>query len=117
MRWRSEYVGQFVIAGATPSGIAYAVFSARDMVGNRGTDIDAGGQIRIDTIGPAGKPSDLTATGPDQNHCSGSRNRRGDNGPQRKGKNGPVAGIDVDTLRYGPLAINTAIKQDLDAVE
>ncbi len=48
-----EYVGYFVIAQNTPSGTAYAVFSARDLAGNRGTDIDAGQTVLIDTSGPA----------------------------------------------------------------
>ena len=48
-----EYDGLFVITNTTPSGTAYAVFSARDLVGNRGTEIDAGGTILIDTTGPA----------------------------------------------------------------
>ncbi|CAB1059485.1 diguanylate cyclase/phosphodiesterase (GGDEF & EAL domains) with PAS/PAC sensor(s), partial [Olavius sp. associated proteobacterium Delta 1] len=47
------YVGFFVIGEATPGGTAYAIFSARDIVGNRGTEIDAGAAITIDTDGPA----------------------------------------------------------------
>ncbi len=46
------YTGFFVIADTTPSGTAYAIFSARDVVGNRGTEIDAGAVIGIDTAGP-----------------------------------------------------------------
>lgn len=46
------YTGFFNIAPGMPSGIAYAVFSARDMVGNRGTDIGAGASILIDAQGP-----------------------------------------------------------------
>ena len=48
-----EYSGFFVISENTPSGIAYAVFSARDEVGNRGTEIDSGLSIQIDSAGPA----------------------------------------------------------------
>jgi RHS repeat-associated protein len=48
----TEYAGFFVIEAGTPSGTAYAVFSARDMVGNRGTQIDQGTSILIDTLGP-----------------------------------------------------------------
>ncbi len=47
------YTGYFVISEATPSGTARAVFSGQDLVGNRGTDIDSGGVIHIDTDGPA----------------------------------------------------------------
>jgi RHS repeat-associated protein len=49
----TEYTGIFVITETTPTGTAYAVFSGRDLVGNRGTAIDAGGSIQIDTDGPA----------------------------------------------------------------
>jgi len=46
------YTGFFNIAPGTPSGVAYAVFSARDIVGNRGTDIGTGLSILIDAQGP-----------------------------------------------------------------
>lgn len=49
----ATYAGSFLIDANTPSGIANALFSARDLVGNRGTDIDAGATLRIDTEGPA----------------------------------------------------------------
>ncbi len=49
----TEYTGFFVISDTTPDGTAYAVFSARDMVGNRGTEIDLGKSIEIDTDGPS----------------------------------------------------------------
>jgi hypothetical protein len=47
------YAGSFEITDTTPSGTAYAVFSARDRVGNRGNAIDQGATILIDTAGPA----------------------------------------------------------------
>ncbi|MEW5801617.1 MAG: Ig-like domain-containing protein [bacterium] len=47
------YTGFFVISGTTPTGVAYAIFSGRDLVGNRGTEIGTGGSIQIDTSGPA----------------------------------------------------------------
>ncbi|MET0028819.1 MAG: Ig-like domain-containing protein [Candidatus Thiodiazotropha sp.] len=47
------YRGYFDIVEQTPSGTAYAVFSARDPVGNRGSEIDEGASILIDTSGPA----------------------------------------------------------------
>jgi large repetitive protein len=47
------YRGYFDIGEQTPSGTAYAVFSARDRVGNRGSEIDEGASILIDTSGPA----------------------------------------------------------------
>ena len=48
-----EYSGSFMISESDPSGPAYAVFSARDMVGNRGTAVDSGASFIIDTQGPA----------------------------------------------------------------
>jgi len=48
-----QYAGSFVISDTTPTGTAYAVFSGRDIVGNRGTDIDSGNTIQIDTTGPS----------------------------------------------------------------
>ncbi|MGD8909517.1 MAG: fibronectin type III domain-containing protein, partial [Chromatiales bacterium] len=47
------YSGAFEITDTTPSGTAYAVFSARDRVGNRGNEIEQGGSVLIDTAGPA----------------------------------------------------------------
>ncbi|MEE4303271.1 MAG: Ig-like domain-containing protein, partial [Wenzhouxiangella sp.] len=46
------YRGSFEITDATVSGTAWAVFSARDQVGNRGTQVDVGATIEIDTVGP-----------------------------------------------------------------
>ena len=48
----TEYQGSFSLSDNTPSGTAYAVFSARDKAGNRGTDILAGATIEVDTDGP-----------------------------------------------------------------
>ncbi|NHZ66195.1 Ig-like domain-containing protein [Massilia genomosp. 1] len=49
----NTYTGSFVIDQKTGSGTANALFSARDAVGNRGTEIDAGATLAIDTAGPA----------------------------------------------------------------
>ena len=46
------YEGNFIVSATTPSGLATALFSARDAVGNRGTDIDAGATLKFDTAGP-----------------------------------------------------------------
>lgn len=46
------YGGSFQVDAATPSGIANALLSARDLVGNRGTDVAAGATLNIDTQGP-----------------------------------------------------------------
>ncbi|HEU5434860.1 MAG TPA: PKD domain-containing protein, partial [Telluria sp.] len=48
----TTYAGSFLIDANTPSGIAHALFSARDAVGNRGTEIDAGATLTIETAGP-----------------------------------------------------------------
>ncbi|WP_054701596.1 Ig-like domain-containing protein [Desulfosarcina cetonica] len=63
----TTYGGFFVIADTTPSGNAWAVFSGRDMVGNRGTEIDAGGTILIDTDGPSVHRLVVTPQSPIQN--------------------------------------------------
>ncbi|RLB00472.1 MAG: hypothetical protein DRG83_11480, partial [Deltaproteobacteria bacterium] len=49
----TEYSGYFSISESTPSGQALAVFSGRDKVGNRGTEILEGERILIDTKGPS----------------------------------------------------------------
>lgn len=48
----TTYTGSFLIDANTPSGIANALFSARDAVGNRGTDVGLGATLKIDTAGP-----------------------------------------------------------------
>ena len=47
-----QYYGEFLIEDSTQPGTALAVFSARDLYGNRGTEIDAGQELTIDTLGP-----------------------------------------------------------------
>ena len=47
------YTGYLTISDATLSGTAYANVSCRDAVGNRGTEIDSGSTLKIDTDGPA----------------------------------------------------------------
>ncbi|PUB87479.1 MAG: hypothetical protein DBP00_09010 [gamma proteobacterium symbiont of Ctena orbiculata] len=63
----SLYLGHFTIGDLTPSGIAYAVFSARDLVGNRGSEIDLGATIQIDTAGPAITALNVTPASPIRN--------------------------------------------------
>jgi RHS repeat-associated protein len=48
----TSYSGFFIISGNTPTGIARAVFSCRDLAGNRGSYIEEGDEIKIDTSGP-----------------------------------------------------------------
>ena len=63
----TEYRGQFEIKQSTPSGIAYGVFSARDSAGNRGTSIEEGSSINIDTDGPIVTAITLTPEHPIKN--------------------------------------------------
>ncbi len=46
------YNGRIILNELVRSGTAYAVFSARDKAGNRGTNVNSGQQINIDTAGP-----------------------------------------------------------------
>lgn len=46
------YTGEFQIDQSTASGMAYAAVSAFDVSGNRGTDIQQGNSLKIDTQGP-----------------------------------------------------------------
>ncbi|BBO91770.1 hypothetical protein DSCOOX_49500 [Desulfosarcina ovata subsp. ovata] len=63
----TTYSGFFVISETTPGGSAWAVFSGRDTVGNRGTEIDAGGTILIDTDGPSVSRLAVTPQSPIRN--------------------------------------------------
>ncbi|MGH1542727.1 MAG: hypothetical protein ACRBHB_20075 [Arenicella sp.] len=47
-----EYTGTITLDTSAGDGVAFAVFSARDKAGNRGTDVLEGAQINIDTQGP-----------------------------------------------------------------
>lgn len=46
------YKGNFVVEPSTPSGQMFAVMSAHDALGNRGTTIEEGQSLLIDTRGP-----------------------------------------------------------------
>ncbi|MCG8637232.1 MAG: fibronectin type III domain-containing protein, partial [Desulfobacterales bacterium] len=61
------YTGRFDISGTTPSGTAYAVFSAMDLAGNRGTEIDTGTSVLLDTNGPAITRLSVVPAAPVQN--------------------------------------------------
>lgn len=63
----TTYSGSFVIDSNTPSGIANALFSARDSVGNRGTDIDSGETLNIDTAGAELSSISLNPSAPIKN--------------------------------------------------
>ncbi len=63
-----EYSGLFTLSEATPSGTAHVVFSARDLAGNRGTEIDAGATLVIDSSGPSVSQINLQPGQPVRNH-------------------------------------------------
>jgi hypothetical protein len=60
------YKGNFVLQNSTPSGAAFAILTAHDEYGNRGTEIDSGGSILIDTSGPDVLELTLNPTNPIQ---------------------------------------------------
>lgn len=66
----TAYQGSFLISGNTPSGLADALFSARDAVGNRGTVIRSGATLRVDTQGPILSSIALTPAAPLRNEGS-----------------------------------------------
>lgn len=63
----TSYSGYFTIDANTASGTANAIFSARDLVGNRGTDITSGSTLKIDTQGPSLSSITLSPTTPIKN--------------------------------------------------
>jgi fibronectin type 3 domain-containing protein len=65
-----QYQGTFQITPDTKSGTAYAVFSGRDSAGNRGTEINSGQTILIDTDGPSITGLTLTPSSPIQTSSS-----------------------------------------------
>ena len=62
-----QYSGQLDLAPGSLSGTAYAVFNAKDRVGNTGNQIDAGESIQIDTVGPAVTQLEISPPSPIQN--------------------------------------------------
>jgi large repetitive protein len=63
----TRFTGSFLINPDTPSGAANLLFSARDLVGNRGTAITAGASLGIDTEGPTLSSASLTPGAPIRN--------------------------------------------------
>ncbi len=66
------YSGLFVIDSDTPTGTAYAVFSAKDEAGNRGDSIASGGSVTIDTDGPVLADIRITPGAPVKNEKEGT---------------------------------------------
>ncbi|HEY8939106.1 MAG TPA: calcium-binding protein, partial [Cellvibrio sp.] len=58
------YTGQFTIDQSTATGTAYAAMSAFDNPGNRGTDIQQNGSLKIDTKGPDIAQLSITPSAP-----------------------------------------------------
>ena len=48
----NTWQGTFTIATSTPTGAAAALFSARDIAGNRGSFLTSGSMLNVDTKGP-----------------------------------------------------------------
>ncbi|GAA5787481.1 Ig-like domain-containing protein [Chitiniphilus shinanonensis] len=63
----THYRGSFPITAATPAGTANVLFSARDLVGNRGTEIGEGATLKIDTAGPVLTAIELAPAAPIRN--------------------------------------------------
>ena len=63
----TTWSGIFSISESTLSGTAWAVFSGRDAVGNRGTEIESGNTIEIDTAGPVVKRLAIQPASPVKN--------------------------------------------------
>ena len=63
----TEYRGSFTLTDEARSGTAYAVFSARDKVGNRGDVIEQGASAVFDTDGPTVTTLSVTPGEPIQN--------------------------------------------------
>ncbi len=63
----NTYTGNFEIYDTTPSGVAYAVVAAYDQHGNRGTEIENGLEILIDSDGPDIVNVELTPVSPINN--------------------------------------------------
>ncbi|MEF8943604.1 MAG: fibronectin type III domain-containing protein, partial [Desulfohalobiaceae bacterium] len=68
------YSGSFEVTNSTPSGPAWAAFSARDEAGNRGTTIETGKKLLLDTDGPALSRIALTPSAPIRNNSTSPRN-------------------------------------------
>ena len=62
--------GSFDITSAMPVGLAYVNFSARDKVGNRGTEVDAGQTLYIDTVGPVALGISCSPASPIENNAT-----------------------------------------------
>jgi hypothetical protein len=100
-----EYTGSFEITANTPTGTAYAVFSARDIVGNRGTAIQNGASIQIDTDGPAVTQFTLNPVSPIKNDVNNPVAVTVTLGLNEEMKNGEVPQLECHIGVRAPLAV------------
>ncbi|MCP4684980.1 MAG: hypothetical protein GY867_05960, partial [bacterium] len=63
----TQYSGYFTITDNAPAGTAYAVFSARDLAGNRGDLVESGDSLLIDARGPSVTSIVILPTAPVKN--------------------------------------------------
>jgi hypothetical protein len=49
----THYTGSMQLVGDSGQGVANVLFSARDLLGNRGTEVRDGATVRVDSVGPA----------------------------------------------------------------
>ncbi len=61
------YTGTYDIGDGSPCGTAYAVYSGRDVVGNRGAEIQSGGSVLLDSCGPDMTGLQISPAAPIQN--------------------------------------------------
>ena len=60
----THYTGTLVLGSGSGTGVANVLFSARDMLGNRGDTVREGATLLIDTVGPALAAIELTPMAP-----------------------------------------------------
>lgn len=59
-----HYEGALTLSAGVGTGTANVLFSARDMVGNRGVEVHEGATLNIDTVGPSVEQIALTPSAP-----------------------------------------------------
>ncbi|KPV40174.1 hypothetical protein AN478_08555 [Thiohalorhabdus denitrificans] len=108
----TEYQGAFRIEPDTPSGTAYAVFSARDVIGNRGTQVEEGATLTLDTDGPSVSEITVSPSSPIRNYEASPVTVTVDLGLTEE-----AAGTDGPSLAYrlgdsGETPVDTLVRTD-----
>ncbi len=108
------YSGFFTITENTPTATAWAVFSGRDLYGNRGTDILSGNSIKIDTDGPAVSRLVVQPQAPIKNNAAGPVAVQMTLGLNEKVKTGtnPTLGYVLPSQGSEPISISSLNKID-----